>query len=66
MEAANVWSCGYYLRQFPWPPTGGITPLAGSMALLSLSSVVTTFYVPETRRRGLGAARDAVPCGHGG
>jgi len=36
------------------------------MALLGLSSVVTTFYVPETRRRGLNAARDAGPGSHGG
>ncbi len=47
----------------PGPPNGGgIAPLVGSMALLSLRPVVTTFYVPETWRRGL----DAVPCGHGG
>lgn len=50
----------------PGPLTGGIAPLVGFMALLGLSPVVTTFYVPETRRRGLDAARDAVPCGHGG
>lgn len=66
MEAANIWSCGHHLQQFPWPPTGGIAPLVGFMALLSLSPVVTTVYVPETRRPGLDAARDAVPCGHGG
>ena len=35
-------------------------PLAAYMALLSLVSVVTTFYVPETRGRDLDDPRDAA------
>ena len=39
---------------------GAWVPLGAYMALLSLVSVVTTFYVPEPRGRDLDDPRDAV------